>query len=72
MLDYLRDQQRARPDYSVQQFVSSEDAGMKGGLPAWEMVPGTFGGNQTSVIVPPVAPAPTPQQGGGGPGGAEQ
>ena len=69
MLNYLRDQQRARPDYSVDQFVSTEDAGIGGGLPAWDLAPGTLGGGQTNVIVPPRAPAPAPAEGGGGPGG---
>lgn len=68
MLQYLRDQQRARPDYSVEQFVSAEDAGVSGGLPAWELVPGSLGGNQTNVILPPPAPAPLPEEGGGGEG----
>lgn len=71
MLQYLRDQQRARPDYSVEQFVSAEDAGTSGGLPAWELVPGSIGGNQTNVIMPPPAPAPAPE-GGGGEGGEGQ
>lgn len=74
MLDYLRDQQRARPNYSVEQFVSSEDAGVGGGLPAWELTPGSFGG-QTNVIMPPPAAAPAPAEGGGGgpgAGGADQ
>jgi hypothetical protein len=70
MLNYLRDQQRARPDYSVDQFVSTEDAGVSGGLPAWDLAPGTLGGGgQTNVFVPPPAAAPAPAEGGGGPGG---
>ena len=76
MLSYLRDQQRARPDYSVDQFVSSEDAGISGGLPAWDLAPGTLGGGQTNVIMPPpptVAPAPAAGGGGGpGPSGSDQ
>jgi len=70
MLDYLRDQQRARPDYSVDQFVSTEDAGVTGGLPAWDLAPGTLGGGQTNVILPPPAAAPAPAEGGGGGPGA--
>jgi hypothetical protein len=69
MLDYLRDQQRARPDYSVDQFVSTEDAGIGGGLPAWELLPGSMGASPTNVLMPPRAPAPAPREGGGGPGG---
>ena len=65
MLNYLRDQQRARPDYSVEQFVSTEDAGMSGGLPSWDLGPGALGGGQTNVIMPP-APTPLPAEGGGG------
>ena len=76
MLNYLRDQQRARPDYSVDQFVSAEDAGMSGGLPSWDLAPGTLGGGQTNVIMPPpptAAPAPAEGGGGGaGPGGSDQ
>jgi hypothetical protein len=74
MLEYLRDQQRARPNYSVDQFVSTEDAGVGGGLPAWDLAPGSIGG-QTNVIMPPPAAAPAPAEGGGGgpgPGGADQ
>ena len=67
MLNYLRDQQRARPDYSVDQFVSTEDAGITGGLPAWDLAPGTLGG-QTNVVLPPPAAAPAPAEGGGGAG----
>lgn len=48
--------QSQRPDYSVQQFVEPEDAGMTGGLPAWEMVPGGWGGGgTTNVVLPPVS-----------------
>lgn len=67
ILNYLRDQQRARPDYSVDQFVSTEDAGIGGGLPAWDLAPGTLAG-QTNVVLPPPAAAPAPAEGGGGPG----
>jgi len=69
MLDYLRNQQRARPDYSVDQFVSTEDAGITGGLPAWDLAPGTLGG-QTNVILPPPSAAPAPAEGGGGGAGS--
>lgn len=69
MLEYLRSQQRARPDYSVDQFVSSEEAGVTGGLPAWDLAPGTTGG-QTNVIMPQPVAAPAPA-GGGGPGGSK-
>lgn len=46
--------QNQRPDYSVQQFVDPEDAGMTGGLPAWDLAPGSIGGGgNTNIVVPP-------------------
>ena len=46
--------QNQRPDYSVQQFVDPEDAGMTGGLPAWDLAPGSIGGGgNTNILVPP-------------------
>jgi hypothetical protein len=46
--------QNQRPDYSVQQFVEPEDAGMTGGLPAWDLAPGSIGGGgNTNIVVPP-------------------
>jgi hypothetical protein len=45
--------QNQRPDYSVQQFVEVEDAGMTGGLPAWDLAPGSIGGGgNTNIIIP--------------------
>lgn len=42
-----------RPDYSVQQFVEPEDAGMTGGLPAWDLAPGSIGGGgNTNIVIP--------------------
>jgi len=45
--------QNQRPDYSVQQFVEPEDAGMTGGLPAWDLAPGSIGGGgNTNIVIP--------------------
>lgn len=45
--------QNQRPDYSVQQFVEPEQAGMTGGLPAWDLAPGSVGGGgNTNIILP--------------------
>lgn len=45
--------QNQRPDYSVQQFVDPEDAGMTGGLPAWDLAPGSIGGGgNTNIVIP--------------------
>ena len=43
-----------RPDYSVQQFVEPDQAGMTGGLPAWDLAPGSIGGGgNTNIVIPP-------------------
>lgn len=63
LLNYI-DQMANQPrtNYSVQQFVSVENAGATGGLPAWDLTPGTVAQPPRSTFVLPVGGA----RGGGG------
>lgn len=66
MRNFLQQQQRARPNYSVDQFVNVEDAG-QGGLPAWDLSP-VPPQSDTTIFMQEQVRQPPPQQppGGGG------
>jgi hypothetical protein len=54
-----------RPDYSVQQFVEPDQAGMTGGLPAWDLAPGSIGGGGNTNIIMPRGGGGGAREGGG-------